>query len=178
MGGDLMSAPKTTPSSLSVPPAVARYGNIIFRDGPVHDGDVFSRKHPKMSQQNRAKLFAPFAALVGFDERVHKKEIVYVSKHELDADEEWELNHRLYKLHCLTANSRLARANMVSVSIEYFAVCTDEENDAYLVKGQYKTITGVVLRVDPHEQCISIQSEVGTHVIPFSDVYRIFKPTG
>ena len=168
-----MSTPKTAPASLSVLPAVARYGNIIFRDGPVHDGDVFSRKHPRMSQQNRAKLFAPFAALVGFDERVHKKEIVYVSKHELDADEEWELNHRLYKLHCLTANSRLARANMVSVSIEYFAVCTDEENDAYLVKGQYKTVTGVVLKVDPHEQHISIRSGVETHVIPFSDIYRI-----
>ena len=110
-----MSTPKTTPASFTVPPAVARYGNIIFRDGPVHDGDVFSRKHPKMSQQNRAKLFAPFAALVGFDERVYKKEIVYVSKHELDADEEWELNHQLYKLHCLTANSRLARANMLVV---------------------------------------------------------------
>ncbi len=173
-----MSIPKTAPVSLSVPPAIARYGNIIFRDGPVHDGDVFSRKHPKMSQQNRAKLFAPFAALVGFDERVRKKEINYVPKHELDADEEWELNHRLYKLHCLTANSRLAHANMVSVSIEYFAVCTDEENDAYLVKGHYKTVTGVVLKVDPHEQHISIRSGVETHVIPFSDIYRIFKPTG
>lgn len=173
-----MSTTKTAPASLSVPPAVARYGNIIFRDGPVHDGDVFSRKHPKMSQQNRAKLFAPFAALVGFDERVRKKEINYVPKHELDADEEWELNHRLYKLHCLTVNSRLARANMVCVSIEYFVVCTDEENDAYLVKGQYKTITGVVLKVDPHEQHISIRSGVETHVIPFSDVYRLFKPTG
>ena len=172
-----MSTPKTAPASLSVLPAVARYGNIIFRNGPVHDGDVFSRKHPRMSQQNRAKLFAPFAALVGFDERVYKKEIVYVSKHELDADEEWEVNHRLYKLHCLTANSRLAHANMVSVSIEYFAVCTDEENDAYLVKGQYKTITGVVLRVDQTEQRITIRSGADTEVIPFSDIYRIFKPT-
>ena len=171
-----MSTPKTAPASLSLPPAVARYGNIIFCDGPVHDGDVFSRKHPKMSQQNRAKLFAPFAALVGFDERVHKKEIVYVSKHELDADEEWELNHRLYKLHCLTANSRLARTNMISVSIEYFAVCTDEENDAYLVKGQYKTITGIVLNIDQHEQTIAILNGSETRVIAFSDVYRILEP--
>ena len=173
-----MSTPKTAPASLSVLPAVARYGNIIFRDGPVHDGDVFSRKHPRMSQQNRAKLFAPFAALVGFDERVRKKEINYVPKHELDADEEWELNHRLYNLHCLTTNSRLARANMVCVSIEYFTVCTDEENDAYLVRGQYKTITGVVLKVDPHVQTITVRRGADTEVIPFSDIYRIFKPTG
>ena len=178
MGGDYVSTPKTAPASLSVLPAVARYGNIIFCNGPVHDGDVFSRKHPRMSQQNRAKLFAPFAALVGFDERVHKKEINYVPKHELDADEEWELNHRLFKLHCLTANSRLALANRVCVSIEYFSVCTDEENDAYLVKGQYKTITGMVLKVDPHEQTITVRSGANTEIIPFSDIYRIFKPTG
>ena len=173
-----MSAPKTSPASYTVPAAVTRYGNIIFQDRPIHDGDVFSRKHPKMSQLNRAKIFAPFAALVGFDERVRKKEINYVPKHELDTDEEWELNQRLYKLHCLTANSRLARANMVCVSIEYFVICTDEENDAYLVKGQYKTITGTVLKVDPHEQSIAIRAGAETHVIPFSDVYRIFKPTG
>ena len=177
MGGDFVSTPKTAPASLSVPPAVARYGNIIFRDGPVHDGDVFSRKHPKMSQQNRAKLFAPFAALVGFDERVRKKEINYVPKHELDADEEWELNQQLYRLHCLTTNSRLARANMVCVSIEYFSVCTDDENDTYLVKGQYKTITGIVLKVDQTEQRITIRSGADTEVISFADIYRIFKPT-
>ena len=41
-----------------------------------------------MSQLNRAKIFAPFATLVGFDERVRRKEINYVAKHELDADEE------------------------------------------------------------------------------------------
>ena len=67
---------------------------------------------------------------------------------------------------------------MICVSIEYFAVCTDEENDAYMVKGQYKTITGVVLKIDPHEQHISIRNGAETRVIPFSDVYRIFKPTG
>ena len=43
-----------------------------------------------MSQLNRAKIFAPFAALVGFDERVRRKEINYVAKHELDSDEEYE----------------------------------------------------------------------------------------
>ena len=74
-----MLAPKTSPASYTIPAAVARYGSIIFQDRPVHDGDVFSRKHPKMSQLNRAKIFAPFAALVGFDERVRKKEINYIS---------------------------------------------------------------------------------------------------
>ena len=124
---------------------------------------------------NRAKIFAPFAALVGFDERVRRKEINYVARHELDADEEWALNQKLYELHQLTANSKLARTNMIMVSVEYFAVCADEENEAFQVKGQYKTITGIVLRVDPNEQCITIRSEIENHVISFSDIYRILR---
>lgn len=172
-----MSNPRGSPSSFTVPAAVMRYGNIIFQDRPVHEGDVFSRKHPKMSQLNRAKIFAPFAALVGFDERVRRKEVIYVAKHELDADEEWELNHALYDLHCLTANSRLARANRVYVSVEFFVVCTDAENEAYQVKGQYSTVTGIVLKVDQHERHIIIRSGADTHVISFSDIYRIFDPT-
>lgn len=57
--------------SYAVPAAVmARYGSIINMDRPVHNGDLFSREHPKMTQLNRAKIFAPFAALVGFDDWV------------------------------------------------------------------------------------------------------------
>ena len=67
---------------------------------------------------------------------------------------------------------------MVSVAIEYFSVCSDEENDAYGVKGQYKTVTGVVLRVDQHEQRIIIRSDEGTFLIPFADIYRIYDPSG
>ena len=173
-----MSNLRGSPTAFTVPVAVMRYGNIIFQDRPVHEGDVFSRKHPKMSQLNRAKIFAPFAALVGFDERVRRKEVTYVTKHELDADEEWDLNNKLFKLPCLTANSKLARENRVCVSVEYFTICTDEENDAYQVKGQYKTVTGIVLKVDKHGQQIIIRSEADTHSIPFSDIYRISESTG
>ena len=124
--------------------AMARYGNIIFLDRPAHDGDLFSRRHPAMTRLNRAKIFAPFAALVGFDERVRRKEIRYVAKVELDADEEWELNRKLLILHERTANSKLARTHAVVVKVEYYAVCTDNENDAYMEKGQYLTVTGRV----------------------------------
>ena len=128
-------------------PADFRHKELFMAGPPVHQKfDEFWCRHPSMDLNRRAKIFAPFAALVGFDERVRRKEINYVAKHELDADEEWELNHKLFRLYCLTANSKLARANMIRVSIEYFVVCADEENDAYQVKGQYKTITGIVLK--------------------------------
>jgi len=93
-------------------PVISRYGNLVFMDGPIFDEDgLFLRRHPRMTRQHRAKIFAPFAALVGFDEHIRSKEVPYVDKHELDADEEWELNRRLGILRSLTYNSRVARAN-------------------------------------------------------------------
>ncbi len=170
-----MSIPK---AGFAVPAALARYGNLIFQNRPAHDGDVFSRRHPKMSQLNRAKIFAPFAALVGFDERVRRKDVDYVAKRTLDADEEWALNRKLYELHCLTANSGLARQNRIRVSVEYFVICDDPENDAYQVRGQYRTVTGIVMKVDQNEQCIRIQKEREVFFILFSDIYRIFDLSG
>lgn len=155
---------------------IAKYGNIIFLERPVHNGDLFSRRHPKMS--NRAKIFAPFAALVGFDDRVRRKEISYVSKVELDADEEWELNRRLRILHELTANSKLSRINTVDVMVEYYAVCTDMENDAYMEKGQYLTVTGRVVKVDQHEQVLKLLINGNALEIPFANIYQVFDPCG
>ena len=54
-----------TAQSIAVPPAMIRYGDIIMLGRPVHNGDLFSRRHPKMTPQHRAKIFAPFAALAG-----------------------------------------------------------------------------------------------------------------
>ena len=164
--------------SFAVPPAMIRYDDIIMLDRPVHDGDLFSRRHPRMTQQHRAKIFAPFAALVGFDECIRAKEIQYVVKHELDADEEWELNRRLNILYGLTANSRLARTNHVAVSIEYYVPCADPDNDAYGRKGLYRTVTGVVRKVDAVGQVITVVDDAGDCVIPFADIYGITDPAG
>ena len=167
-----------TAQSFAIPPAMIRYGDIIMQGRPVHNGDLFSRRHPKMTPQHRAKIFAPFAALVGFEEHIRSKEIQYVPRHELDADEEWKLNHMLNALHNLTANSRLARANSVIVSIEYYVPCTDLNNDAYGRKGLYETVTGVVHRVDNVSQTVTLYSSDGDHAIAFADIYDIIEPTG
>ena len=164
--------------SFAVPPAMIHYGDIIMLDRPVHNGDLFSRRHPRMTQQHRAKIFAPFAALVGFEEHIRSKEVQYVYKHEPDADEEWELNRRLCILHDMTANSRLARANRVVVSVECYVSCADPDNDAYGRKGLYRTVTGMVRKVDSVNQALTLNGEDGDHVIPFADIYDITDPAG
>ena len=164
--------------SFAVPPAMIRYGDIITRGRPIHNGDLFSRRHPRMTTQHRAKIFAPFAALVGFEEHIRNKEVQYVYKHEPDTDEEWELNRRLCILHGLTANSRLARVNRVVVSVEFYVPCTDPDNDAYGRKGLYRTVTGMARKVDSVNQALTVSAEDGDHVIPFADIYDITDPAG
>ena len=165
------------PSSVELSTALQmildRYGDLVFMERPAHTDDVFSRKHPKMTLLNRARIFAPFAALVGFDQHIRSKDVMYVWKHELDADEEWELNRKLVVLHNLTCNSKVARMNQVRVNVEYFTLCTDPNNDAYGRKGLYKKIEGVVTKVDRIEQAIRVNTGDYVATIPFNDIYSI-----
>ena len=47
-----------------------KYNDIIDKNRPVHDGDEFEARHPKMPREARAKIFAPFAALKGYEEAI------------------------------------------------------------------------------------------------------------
>lgn len=52
----------------------------LMRQGaPRHEGDAFSRRHPPMSTANRAKIFAPFAALTTYDAALRTREAVYAA---------------------------------------------------------------------------------------------------
>ena len=44
-----------------------KYNDIIDKERPQHD---FEARHPKMTLENRAKIFAPFAALKGYEEAI------------------------------------------------------------------------------------------------------------
>lgn len=176
-----MSTAMAAPAPTAIPLSIRLYGDIINRQRPVHQNDLFSRKHPKMSRLNRAKLFAPFAALDGFEGRVRNKEIPYVRRHEPDSDEIWELNRRLNILHGLTLNSKQARINRVRVRVEYFEICSDPDSDAFGIKGLYRSVDGVVQCVDCVSQTLLLTTadDDGAYVcraISFSDIYTICDP--
>ena len=42
------------------------FSDIINKQRPEHINDDFSHRHPKMRRCDRAKIFAPYAALRGF----------------------------------------------------------------------------------------------------------------
>lgn len=145
------------------------YGDILGLQRPVHDGDVFSRRHPKMTRLNRAKIFAPFAALTGFDDAVRSKQTPYVPRRQPDAEAARALDRALRLLRDAMRTGALARQNRVRARVEYFEVCADVHHEAFGRDGLYHTITGVVWKVDPVNRTLTVRDRT----IPFGDIERI-----
>ena len=130
-------------------PAGFRYRDVFLKGKPRHDRyDAFRIRHPQMDVGKRAKIFAPFDALRGFDFAIMCKNELYVDKMVLCQEDTEELSRRLQVLHNLTYNSRMARENRVQVTVTYYEACSDENHEAYGLQGQYKTITGICWNVD------------------------------
>ena len=147
------------------------YIEVVKAGRPTHEKyDSFYLKHPPMELTKRAKIFSPFDALKGFDEEVAAKDVIYVDKKELNEDETRKLNITLNSLHKLTANSRLAEENNITADVTYFVPCDDIDNDAYMIKGSYETVTGIVRNIDP---VINKSIAIDDIRIPLSDVVRI-----
>ena len=128
---------------------------------PEHNGDYFSLRHPSMSPSKRAKIFAPFAALKGFDEEIGKKEIQYTVKPETDEEMLEDLDQ---KIRLLQERIRFHP----SASIQYFQSAFSEE-DGDIVLGTVETISGTVQKIDPVYRTLSI----GGIIIPFEDILAI-----
>ncbi|MBR3740908.1 MAG: hypothetical protein IKN04_10725 [Clostridia bacterium] len=146
------------------------YLSILMQGRPQHEMDEFAFRHPRMDQGKRAKIFAPFDALDGYGESVSSKNIVYTDPITLDEGEQEELNRRLNILHNLTYNSRMAKANRVTVTVKYYVPCTDEHSFSCGIRGQYLTETGVVWKVDTE---VGQTITVGRKRISFRDIVSI-----
>ena len=130
-------------------PAGFKYREVFLKGKPRHDRyDSFRIRHPEMSPGKRAKLFAPFDALRGFDFAILMKNELYMDKVSLSPEDQEELDRRFSILHNLTYNSRMARANRVQVTVTYYEACSDVNSEAYGSQGQYKTVTGICWNVD------------------------------
>ena len=125
-------------------PVDFRYRDVFLRGKPKTPA-----RHPAMDTGHRAKIFAPFAALRGFDQAVLSKDVQYTDRVRLDEEEMEELNRKLGILRELTHNDKAARQIRPVCSITYFVPCADKNNPAYGYRGQYQTVTDVVWNVDP-----------------------------
>ena len=134
---------------------------------PYHDiSDPFFARHPKMDVRHRAKIFNPFNALKGYDEELSAKNIQYEPRR---TGNEHHLDVMLTALAELTENSRVARANNTTVTVEHFVLCSDPHHDAFGVFGRYVSLTGKVWAVDMIDRFILVERTK----ISFDDLWSI-----
>lgn len=119
---------------------MAQYQRIMYLQRPV------SKRHP-MAVERRAKQFAPFAALKGFEETIREKEFIYEKKRVLPEEKNNELDMKL----------KILKPGM-EIRAEYF-----EENEKKPGYGQYLSARGKVDFYDP-AVCIRIgKVEINIH---------------
>lgn len=156
--------------AMEIPPDF-KYRDVFLKGKPTQERfDPFSLRHPRMDTGKRAKIFAPFAALKGFDEMVSSKEVLYRAKTELSAEDASELDRRLEILRSLTRNGRMARLNRVTVTATVFVPCEDIHHSAFGTLGQYHTVTGICLNVDPD---VSRTIRIGDSLVAFENIAKI-----
>lgn len=101
---------------------------------------------PKMSREDRAKQFMPFAALKGYPEALAKKEKVVVPKAEITEEYAQMLDQKL---------RRVAKNDIITV--------------IYFCNGEYLKKTGMVSRIDETARILKI---VNTKIL-FDDIFDI-----
>ena len=142
-------------------PAGFAFKKLFERGKPRHDrNDPFRARHPEMPLDRRAKIFAPFDALVGFDEAIASKEVTYEPRRCLSDQERERLNGRLQQLSRLafSAKAPQGRRRRPLVSVTYFVPCADQNHFAYGTEGQYRTVTGILSCIDSFSITIDGQS--------------------
>lgn len=102
----------------------------------------------KMSREDRAKQFMPFAALKGYPEALRKKEKIVVPRIEVSEDYAEVLNGKL---------RRVKKNSMITI--------------IYFSNGEYLKKTGMVSRIDETARVLKI---VNTK-IRFDDIFDIIQ---
>lgn len=107
----------------------------------LHLPPHMSKKHPQPTLSERAARFAPFAAIVGYEEMVMEEARETADRIELDESALADLNERLNMI-------RDALETELQIRITYF------EPDKRKSGGAYITVTGIIKRIDEYERLI------------------------
>lgn len=118
-----------------------------------------SKKHPKMSMEDRAAQFAPFAALVGYEDAVEETARITTKRIELNEEERNTLDIKLQML-----NEQIRIQIYPNVVIMYFV--PDLKKDG----GKYIKISGTVKKIDEYKQLIILDDKTE---IPISEIISV-----
>ena len=148
-----------------------KYCDIFQKGRPRHERlDDFSVRHPKMDVGKRAKIFAPFDALRGFNFAIREKDVRYTDRPELGREALRELNRMLELLYQRTRSTRQVREEPVALTVTCFVLCEDSRHEACGRQGQILTLSGVCRGVDPD---LTRTLRLDDRQIPFEDILKI-----
>lgn len=117
---------------------MGKYDDIIHLSRP-------ESTHPRMRREDRAKLFAPFAALSGHDEAVHARDKVLLPQTSLTE----------YSRDILDGKLRQVKKGD-TVTVVYF-VARKRQGDELL--GEYLTVSDTVLRADGNDRILYLRGQ-------------------
>ena len=152
------------------------YSDIIGRERPTHKNDDFDIRHPKMRRQLRAKQFAPFDALEGFQETVEEHQAVTVRPKTLSEGKREGINETLLQIQerflaWKRDRKRGVQENTpVRVSVTFFK--RDKRQEAIHadgIRGDTVRLDGDVTAFDAVSQALRVSGVL----ILFSDIYEI-----
>jgi hypothetical protein len=135
-----------------------RYDDIISMEYPLKNSDVF--KHPKMSIEDRAKIFAPFAALKGYEEAIAVKQKNVVPRIDLSEESKEYLDLQLGRIERL-----LTKGQHPIITVVYF----QKDKGSSLDGGDYIQFTGMVAKFDQTSRILQIVEKR----LQLDDIYRI-----
>lgn len=130
---------------------MSRYDDII-------DLPHYEPKHPRMTLENRAAQFAPFAALTGHGAAIAETARLTENMTELSSQEKMRLSRRL----------NMAYEKHLKVSIIYFSP------DPVKAGGKYEKAIGIIMKIDETERFIIISD--GT-LLPLDSIKAIDSDT-
>ena len=133
-----------------------KYADILHMERPQSEESL--RRHPRMTLQNRAKIFSPFAALRGYDEQLaeEKQRTERVTKRILTEEEMSNLSDRLMQV-----------TKGMTITVRYFVEDTAHPETPPV--GNYVTLTGKVESIDPVFRTLQIEKAV----VPFEDLVEV-----
>ena len=128
-----------------------KYEDMLYLDPPV------SKTHRKMSIQDRAAQFMPFAALTGYEDLIRESSRITQSRIELSETEIEELKHKLEILHRHEIEKPL-------IKVQYFV------HDLKKSGGSYQMVEKYLHRIDDIEKKIIFKDRT---TIDFEEIISI-----
>lgn len=128
-----------------------KYDDIIDLPHPT------SKKHPRMSRQNRAAQFSPFAALTGYDAAIRETARITEDRRELSEDAAVELNYKISLL-------QQEQAGVKKIKVIYFRQDTTKDG------GAYREEDGDFKRIKSNEGILELTNGIQ---IPLEDIFKI-----